>query len=264
MTNTNQFNNQKVAELKILNDFINLEESIVPWATHESMVRLLRQKSEQLRCFQNLVSCFEPQQDKFMCGPSTIAMILNSIEKSKLFTRAKAITTSDLPIDKFAEKFARLQNRGLEKNFNASFKRFTQKNIFNQNCSKVKKLKELYSPPFGLCLEEIEKIINALSYKAQRFHAVPSLDINFYRNIFKKSLSSDSQYIILNYDQRALGQLDGGGHIAPVAAYDETTDSVLIIDVNPELGWSWIALSSLCKAMATEDKRKPRGFVLVS
>jgi len=56
----------------------------------------------------------------------------------------------------------------------------------------------------------------------------------------------------------------GGGHISPLGAYHQPTDSVLIMDVTPnKADWVWVKLSKLIQAMATKDTIENRGYVLV-
>jgi len=71
---------------------------------------------------------------------------------------------------------------------------------------------------------------------------------------------------LVNYLRKAIGQ-ETGGHISPVAAYNQETDHFLILDVSrykyPPV---WVKAEELWQAMATVDSTsgKTRGFVLVS
>ena len=68
----------------------------------------------------------------------------------------------------------------------------------------------------------------------------------------------------MNYSRKALGQ-PGGGHISPVGAYDETSDSFLVMDVNPNRApWVWITSDDLVAAMRTFDTVENRGYVLIA
>jgi hypothetical protein len=72
--------------------------------------------------------------------------------------------------------------------------------------------------------------------------------------------------VIVNYLRKSIGQ-ETGGHISPIAAYDQSTDRFLILDVSrykyPPV---WIKAQELWQAIATVDfdGGKTRGFVLVS
>jgi hypothetical protein len=81
-----------------------------------------------------------------------------------------------------------------------------------------------------------------------------------------KNLQEPVNFVMVNYLRSAIGQKTGG-HISPVAAYNEQTDRFLILDVSrykyPPV---WVRAADLWKAMDTVDSGsgKKRGFVLVS
>ena len=57
----------------------------------------------------------------------------------------------------------------------------------------------------------------------------------------------------------------GGGHISPLGAYDESSESFLIMDVNPNRApWVWVRSDELIAAMRTFDTVENRGYLLVS
>jgi hypothetical protein len=67
--------------------------------------------------------------------------------------------------------------------------------------------------------------------------------------------------------RKAIGQ-ESGGHISPLAAYDEDSDRFLILDVSrykyPPV---WVETEALFAAMHTPDSdndNKSRGFIVVS
>ncbi|MBL4794601.1 MAG: hypothetical protein JKY24_03625 [Pseudomonadales bacterium] len=52
---------------------------------------------------------------------------------------------------------------------------------------------------------------------------------------------------------------------SPVGAYDEESDSVLVMDVNSnKANWVWVTLKDLVAAMATYDTVENRGYLLIS
>ena len=56
-----------------------------------------------------------------------------------------------------------------------------------------------------------------------------------------------------------------GGHISPLGAYDEMSDSFLIMDVDPNIApWVWVESDDLIGAMRTFDTVENRGYVLVA
>lgn len=78
-----------------------------------------------------------------------------------------------------------------------------------------------------------------------------------------ENLKNGSDFVIVNYKRKALGQ-EGGGHISPLGAYDEESDSFLVLDVNPNKApWAWVKSTDLLEAMQTFDTIENRGFLLV-
>jgi hypothetical protein len=86
-----------------------------------------------------------------------------------------------------------------------------------------------------------------------------------FRNLVKEVTKSEKQFLILNYDHSYKSLI--GGHFSPVAAYDEKSDSILILDVaahrNP---WVWVNLSDIFHAMNTKNYAQTsyRGYLIVS
>lgn len=92
------------------------------------------------------------------------------------------------------------------------------------------------------------------------------MTLDEFRTLVSKNLQESGNFVLVNYLRKAIGQ-ETGGHISPVAAYNEETDRFLILDVSrykyPPV---WVKAEELWKAMATVDSvsGKTRGFVLVS
>jgi hypothetical protein len=72
--------------------------------------------------------------------------------------------------------------------------------------------------------------------------------------------------VIVNYLRKTIGQ-ERGGHISPIAAYNQRIDRFLILDVSrykyPPV---WVKAVDLWQAIKTidSDAGKTRGFVLVT
>ena len=81
-----------------------------------------------------------------------------------------------------------------------------------------------------------------------------------------QNLSKRDNFAIVNYLRKTIGQ-ERGGHISPIAAYNQRTDRFLILDVSrykyPPV---WVKAVDLWQAIATvdTDAGKTRGFVLVT
>ena len=76
---------------------------------------------------------------------------------------------------------------------------------------------------------------------------------------------SGSKFVGINFVRTGVGEV-GGGHMSPIAAFDETTDRVLIADVSrykyPPV---WATLASVFDAMNTTDagSGQSRGWVIL-
>ena len=78
-----------------------------------------------------------------------------------------------------------------------------------------------------------------------------------------ENLKRAGDYVVVNYRREDVGQR-GGPHHSPLAAYDQESDSVLVMDVNPaNAAWVWMPVPTLVKGMRTFDQAENRGYVLV-
>jgi hypothetical protein len=79
------------------------------------------------------------------------------------------------------------------------------------------------------------------------------------------ALKEPNTRVLVNYSRVPLGQ-EGDGHISPVAAYDEASDSVLVLDVaRYKYSPVWIPIGSLVAAMqrVDPDTGRPRGLLFL-
>lgn len=145
----------------------------------------------------------------------------------------------------------------------APFHLFTQDNFFNAQTQQV--IAPEVVARKGLTLDQLGKLIETYSVKAEVHHAGDT-NLNDFRTMVVKNLQEPGNFVLVNYLRKALGE-ETGGHISPVAAYNEQTDRFLVLDVSrykyPPV---WVKAEDLFKAMDTVDSEsgKTRGFVLVS
>lgn len=118
----------------------------------------------------------------------------------------------------------------------------------------------------GMTLTQLGGLPGAFGLKAEIHHGSDSSTDEF-RRLARATLDAGDRYVIVNYLRKAIGQ-DTGGHISPLAAYDEDSDRFLILDVSrykyPPV---WVETEALFTAMNTPDSdndNKSRGFVIVS
>jgi hypothetical protein len=87
------------------------------------------------------------------------------------------------------------------------------------------------------------------------------------RRVLAENEKSDADFVVANVLQGTLtGDPEGGGHIAPIGAYDAKADRVLVLD--PDRQWYepyWVKTETLLAAMSTRDSEssRSRGYVRV-
>lgn len=140
---------------------------------------------------------------------------------------------------------------------------FTQDNFFNAQTQKVIATEVVARQ--GMTLEQLSKLLESYPVKAEVHHG-GDVSLEEFRRLVSKNLQEPGNFVLVNYLRKAIGQ-EAGGHISPVAAYNDQTDRFLILDVSrykyPPI---WVKAEELWKATATVDRvsGKTRGFVLVS
>ena len=118
----------------------------------------------------------------------------------------------------------------------------------------------------GLSLDQLRRIQEVYGLDARAFYAEePGTEgLTRFRKAVKETLSDSDHFIIVNFLGTVIGNTTEG-HISPLGAYDEKTDSILVLDVaghkNP---WYWVPASLLYEAMHTKADGGFRGWLIVS
>lgn len=140
---------------------------------------------------------------------------------------------------------------------------FTQDNFFNERAKKV--LSPEVVARQGMTLEQLGQLLESYPVQAEVYHGA-DLTLEKFRSLVVKNLQEPENFVLANYLRRTLGQ-ERGGHISPIAAYNEATDRFLILDVSrykyPPI---WVKAEELWQAIRTVDSasEKTRGIVLVN
>lgn len=232
------------------------DAGLVAFASDEGLRRLAQANAKA--GFATLANQFEAQLNGAFCGPTSAAIVLNAVR----------IPGTDLPRD-----HSRLQpddRRHLPPGLDPIVARYTQDLVITKG---QKTRAQVLGEPtlingktvrdFGYQLRQFDQMLRANGLSTRLVvvdDQKPEADI---RTDLATTLAQAGQYVIINYRREAVGQR-GGGHISPLAAYDATTDSFLVLDVNPSAaGWVWMPTATLVKAMRTMDTVENRGYVVV-
>jgi len=145
----------------------------------------------------------------------------------------------------------------------APYAYFTQTNFFNPGVEKIISAKTVLE--MGMTREQMAETLSQQGVKAISI-AGDTFTEESLRTLLKKALGDDGQFVLANYYRGSLGQV-GGGHWSALAAYDEQSDSVLILDVAKyKYPPAWVSISMLQQAINTIDtvSNKARGLVIVT
>ena len=209
-----------------------LPRSLTPLSSSEGEQLLFA--SHARADYVTLSTQFVTQKNQAYCGVASIVMVLNALN----------ILAPAAPEYK-------------------PYRVFTQDNFFNLQTQKV--LAADVVARQGMTLDQLGQLLVTYPVSAQVYHA-GNLSLPKFRSLALKNLQQRDNFLIVNYLRRAINQ-EKGGHISPLAAYNQASDRFLILDVSrykyPPV---WVRAADLWKAMNTVDSvsGKTRGLVVVS
>ncbi|HSI42180.1 MAG TPA: phytochelatin synthase family protein [Xanthobacteraceae bacterium] len=182
-----------------------------------------------------LASAFVTQKTQSYCGVASMVMVLNAL---------------GVPAPSSPEY--------------APYTTFTQDNVLDEATEAI--LPRAVLLKIGMTLDQLGAILAAKQVQAQVHHAGDS-SLEAFRQSAVAALGQPGRFVIVNYLRKAIRQ-ETGGHISPLAAYDEQTDRFLILDVaRYKYPPVWVTSADLFAAMNTPDSdnnNRTRGYVLVS
>ena len=236
----------------------SLPAVLVEWESGESTERL--SSSSYKTDFFPLSNHFISQDNSIFCGPVSSAIVLNALRLGK---------KDGLPKDR--QSIAEDEMAWLWEGADPFYGKYTPNNVLNEE---TKTRLEVLGKPiliegepmsdFGLQLSQLAQVLRSHGLKVETRVVDDDADADAIRREIAANLASGDDYVLVNYARRALGQ-EGGGHISPLGAYDEHSDSFLIMDVNPNRApWVWVRSDDLIAAMRTFDTVENRGYLLVS
>lgn len=222
---------------------------MVEFNSDEGRKRL--QRSQFNNDFYQLVNYYQPQVNPLYCGVASGVMMLNALK-------------GDIKSQK-AGQVVRPSGKVI------AFPSYTQEGFFNDKTDLVKdraviglKSKDKAGKyDAGISLEDFAKILAVHGLKAKVEHADDDSSVEKFRRELKRYMRDSEHYIVTNFKGRLFGQKTGG-HISPVVAYDEDSDSLLVMDVALHKNkWFWVGVEEFYKAMHSFDGDSFRGWVVV-
>lgn len=194
--------------------------------------------------FWALISHYIPQATGASCSSATLVMALNA-------ARAKRPKNADEPV--ITEK-ALLETVNLEH--------------IKERLSKTG-----YRGKYGATLDQLTQVAAAAfqhygfpkaSAKAVHLEQkTPQAKAELIQEL--KSLS-DRKFILANFNQKVFTDDAQVGHFAPIGAFDEAREQVLILDPDREYYEPyWVSLNTFMEGMATQDSmtQKNRGYISI-
>lgn len=232
-------------------------QGLLAFASDEGMARLARSTAKV--DFPELANQYEAQSNSIFCGPTTAAIVLNAVRHG----------SPGLPRDRSRLRAQDL--RYVPKNFDPVIPRYTQDNVTDMG---PKTRAEILGEPFmrngkkvqdfGMQARQLDALFRANGLHTQLVIVDDRKSDAEIRADLVENLKHRGDYVVVSYRRRDAGQ-EGGGHISPLAAYDQESDSFLILDVNPDVsGWVWMPTANLIRGMRTFDTVENRGYILVA
>jgi len=231
---------------------------LVNWNSDEGKRRLFRSNFNQ--AFFRLAHLYQPQLNPFYAGVACVVTTLNALRVDK----------GKIPNQ---EGFDYTCPEGTEYHYNL----YSQLTLLNEKTERVKKKTDIapslleegsqpkeFSP--GLNLYQITHILQIYDAETNIHYAEKEAEENIdkFANDLKSTLNSPEKVLITNFDGDIIG-LATGGHFSAIGAYDEASESVLVLDTaahrNP---WYWVPIKHLYHAMNTMHGDKHRGYLIVS
>ncbi|HEY9697097.1 MAG TPA: phytochelatin synthase family protein [Trichocoleus sp.] len=212
---------------------LTLPNSLIAFNSEQGEALFLSSRARE--DFWNLSSQFVTQVNQAYCGVASMVMVLNSLG-------------IPAPVAPQYEPYHV----------------FTQENFFDNPAARQVIRPDVVARQ-GLTLAELEQLLESYQVQATVHHAGDT-SIDDFRRLATENLNQPGNFIIINYLRRELGQ-ESGGHISPVAAYDEATDRFLILDVaRYKYPPVWVKSEDLWRSMNTLDStsNKTRGFILIN
>jgi hypothetical protein len=204
--------------------------------------------------FFGMVNYFEAQKNVVNCGPTSLSVVLNALRfKNPNYKKPLDATTYPKELTQY-----------LPEGVVPVFERYTQDNVFLPDHRSAAEMFGSQNREYGFELGHLADLARGHKLHVDMLVAPDNKDEwKSLKGRMIEALQKPGVYIIVNFKRSAIGQ-NGGGHFSPVGAYDEVTDSFLIVDVNfNKAFWTWVPADTLLTGMATKDTSQNRGLLIL-
>lgn len=193
--------------------------------------RLMRSNYKQ--SYWPLAQYFETQRNQAYCSVATSVMALNALG----IHRPESSQYPDFPY-------------------------FSQQDFFQSVDPQVATAARVSQE--GMTLDQLTAALSGFAVTVQKFHAA-DLTLAQFRDLIRKTTSRDDRFALVNFRRVEIGE-EGGGHWSPVAAFDDVSDSALVLDVaRYKYPAVWVPLAQLYAGAQARDSVSgiSRGIVIV-
>lgn len=140
------------------------------------------------------------------------------------------------------------------------YRLFTQENFFTDEIIKI--VDPAVVSQVGMTMDQLVRALKTFPIQVTPYKALELSD-NEIRNLLSTSLNNPQEAVLINYQRKEIGQI-GDGHWSPLAAYDASSDSFLILDVaRYKYPPVWVKTPDLIRALKTLDGENSRGFLIL-
>jgi len=226
------------------------------WNSPEGIAKF--NSSQYKNDFFQLANFYQAQKNPLYCSVASALIIKNALFYPDIPSQSSAET---LRPDGSIIKFPLFVSQ--DEFFNEKTDRIKEKSIVDFQKKSLNLSPADYDP--GLNLSDFSKILKVHKIKSKIYYQNEFNEdkVNQFRMNLKKILSDQDKFLIANFDGKIL-QAKTNGHISPIVAFDENSDSILILDVALHKNqWYWVKVSDFVKAMNTKDGNNFRGYLVV-
>jgi hypothetical protein len=234
----------------------------IEWNSVEGRIRLTRTKYK--KPFFALAHHFSGQEYPSTCGPASARIVLSAIYEK-----------IGRPFRKDEQHSYTKWKNGIDKEM---FK-MTERNVFDLynkddiNYDIVARLKKRKGIGYdgGIDLNQLAGVIAShpniiveYIYTSRKDgRKSKAVELNIFRKTIKHVCANENIYMIILYNL-TVSYDKQSGHYSPLVAYDDETDSVLIMDVASHYGtWIWVPLEDLFINMNPTISGSDRGYIVV-